>query len=116
MEAPEGAPATYTNYWGYEIDLLYSIGKTLTVRGANNDNFLHSKLYLSGIVMTPRNFCFTAGELNFTYDFSNVEDGKLFQACQILSPLHRPGKWGHIEADATWSGMVAQVLGKAVFN
>ena len=20
------------------------------------------------------------------------------------------GKWGHIEADATWSGMVAQVL------
>ena len=27
VEAPEGAPATYTNYWGYEIDLLYSIGK-----------------------------------------------------------------------------------------
>ena len=22
------------------------------------------------------------------------------------------GKWGHIEADATWSGMVAQVLTK----
>ena len=27
VDAPEGAPATYTNYWGYEIDLLYSIGK-----------------------------------------------------------------------------------------
>ena len=26
VDAPEGAPATYTNYWGYEIDLLYSIG------------------------------------------------------------------------------------------
>ena len=30
VDAPEGAPATYTNYWGYEIDLLYSIGRAST--------------------------------------------------------------------------------------
>ena len=60
VDAPEGSPATYKNYWGYEIELLKSIAK----------------------------------KLNFRYEFSNVEDGK----------------WGHIEADATWSGMVAQVL------
>ena len=59
VDAPEGTPATYENYWGYEIELLKSIAK----------------------------------KLNFRYTFSNVEDGK----------------WGHIEADATWSGMVAQV-------
>lgn len=58
VEAPEGTPATYENYWGYEIDLLKSISK----------------------------------KLNFKYKFSNPDDGK----------------WGHIEADATWSGMVAQ--------
>lgn len=56
--APPDAPATYTNYWGYEVDLLNSV----------------------------------ANKLNFTYTVSNVADGK----------------WGHIEADATWSGMVAQ--------
>ena len=59
VAAPEGSPATYENYWGYEIELLRSIAKIL----------------------------------NFRYRFSNVEDGK----------------WGHIEADTTWSGMVAQV-------
>ena len=73
---------------------------------------------------------FSAENLNFTYSFSNVEDGKLFWAktrhrcidlncfelvktCQnpnlVTVALVSPGKWGHIEADATWSGMVAQV-------
>ena len=53
MEAPEGTPATYTNYWGYEIDLLYSIGgKVQLLRGilfskicAVNLNFWFSHLF-----------------------------------------------------------------------
>ena len=32
VPAPEGAPATYTNYWGYEIELLQSISHTLNFR------------------------------------------------------------------------------------
>ena len=78
-----------------------------------------------------------AENLNFTYSFSNVEDGKLmkyigifgnnweyfFEYLEIFGNIWGlskqqqqilnhgwPGKWGHIEADATWSGMVAQVL------
>ena len=29
VEAAEDAPATYTNYWGYEIELLRSIATSL---------------------------------------------------------------------------------------
>ena len=32
VEAPEDAPATYTNYWGYEIELLKSISSKLNFR------------------------------------------------------------------------------------
>ena len=32
VDAPEGAPATYTNYWGYEIELLKSIAGALNFR------------------------------------------------------------------------------------
>ena len=32
VEAPEDAPATYTNYWGYEIELLKSISNKLNFR------------------------------------------------------------------------------------
>ena len=31
-EAPEGSPATYSNYWGYEIELLRSISGKLNFR------------------------------------------------------------------------------------
>ena len=32
VDAPEGAPASYTNYWGYEIELLKSIAGALNFR------------------------------------------------------------------------------------
>ena len=32
VDAPEGAPATYTNYWGYEIELLRSIAGALNFK------------------------------------------------------------------------------------
>ena len=32
VDAPEGAPATYTNYWGYEIELLKSISNKLNFK------------------------------------------------------------------------------------
>ena len=37
VPAPEGAPATYTNYWGYEIELLQSISHTLNFRSDYSD-------------------------------------------------------------------------------
>ena len=33
-----------------------------------------------------------------------------FQPNLVTVALISLGKWGHIEADATWSGMVAQVI------
>ena len=32
VPAPEGAPVTYTDYWGYEIELLRSISQKLNFR------------------------------------------------------------------------------------
>ena len=32
VEAPEDAPATYTNYWGYEIELLKSMSNKMNFR------------------------------------------------------------------------------------
>ena len=37
VPAPEGAPATYTNYWGYEIELLQSISHKLNFRSDYSD-------------------------------------------------------------------------------
>ena len=32
VDAPKDAPATYTNYWGYEIELLKSIAEALNFK------------------------------------------------------------------------------------
>ena len=57
VDAPEGAPATYTNYWGYEIELLKSIAGAL--------NFRYDDIYVN-ILPTKVS----------RYKLSNVEDGK----------------------------------------
>ena len=57
VDAPEGAPATYTNYWGYEIELLKSIAGALNFR--YDDTYVNilptkvSRYKLSNVVYTP---------------------------------------------------------------